>query len=48
MKQVGSLSFAAVSGRAQTVQSRPNILWLSAEDFGPDLGSYEHETKAEY
>jgi len=40
IKQVGGLSLALASARAQPAQGRPNILWLTAEDFGPDLGCY--------
>ncbi len=40
LKQVGGLSFAIASAQAQPAQGRPNILWLIAEDFGPDLGCY--------
>jgi len=40
LKQVGALSIAAVSGQAAEAERRPNILWLIAEDFGPDLGCY--------
>jgi N-sulfoglucosamine sulfohydrolase len=40
LKQVGGLSLAWASDRAQPAEPRPNILWLIAEDLGPDLGCY--------
>ncbi|HLN56643.1 MAG TPA: sulfatase-like hydrolase/transferase [Bacteroidales bacterium] len=30
----------AVSGNAQQIQKRPNILWISTEDMSPHLGCY--------
>ena len=40
LKKVGGFSFALASAQAQPAQRQPNILWLIAEDFGPDLGCY--------
>ncbi len=41
MTQVAGFSAAAVSARVVHAQARrPNILWLTAEDFCPDLGCY--------
>ncbi|HXK60392.1 MAG TPA: sulfatase [Acidobacteriota bacterium] len=37
--QIGGVSAAALAARWQS-EPRPNILWLIAEDFCPDLGCY--------
>ena len=34
---------AGVAGFSQQVRGRPNILWIIAEDFSPDLGCYGNE-----
>ncbi|MEW4531301.1 sulfatase [Maioricimonas sp. JC845] len=34
--------FVIVAGTPLSAQDRPNILWLIAEDFGPELGCYGH------
>ena len=36
----GLLSIAGNHGRVDADQNRPNILWLTAEDIGPELGCY--------
>jgi len=37
---MAGVSFAAVSGGGFQSENRPNVLWLTAEDFCPDLGCY--------
>ena len=35
-----ALLLTCPAGTVATAADRPNILWLIAEDFGPDLGCY--------
>src|SRR4051794_35633307 len=38
---IGSLLFLALDGEVSAAEvKRPNVLWLIAEDFGPELGCY--------
>ncbi len=37
---MAGVSVAALSSRELQAETRPNILWLTAEDFCPDLGCY--------
>jgi N-sulfoglucosamine sulfohydrolase len=40
MKQLLTAALLLTSALPVSAQSRPNILWISAEDISPDLGSY--------
>ena len=40
MKHLLIAVFLLISALPVSAQSRPNILWISAEDISPDLGSY--------
>ncbi|PHS17473.1 MAG: sulfatase [Blastopirellula sp.] len=40
MRRLSTLAFLLIGTVAQAAQDRPNILWITSEDNGPELGCY--------